>query len=240
MDLPYKLSRTRNGAKVLTINAKNTGLCFIQVIVRVGSLDEKAPEAEIAHFLEHINGSFTSTKFPRAKKVQEQIEKLGGEFNASVDEYETEFHIEGSVEFFPEFWDIFSNAFLDFVPDMSMFEKERNSMREELNDELNDQWIKFDERIMKALWGKHRASRTVKERLKTLNKLTIEDIEKFRQKYYIPRLITLVISADMSLEKSQKFGKELARSLPNRSGKIPKSLGALKHQKNRPRSSFCA
>ena len=112
-----------------------------------------------------------------------------------------------------------------------MLEKERNSMREELNDELNEQWIKLDEAVMKSLWGNHRAARTVKDRLKILNSLTIRDILRFRKKFYIPKLTTIVISADTPLQKSQDMARKLALALPNHTQSIPKPLAKIKPKK---------
>ena len=236
MDVPFKLIK-QNQTRILAINTPGNGLCYMEIIIKVGWFNETKKDYEISHFLEHLNGQFTSTKFPNVKNVLKMLDQMGASSNASTSMEETSFYIAGNVKFFDKLWEIFSESFRSFSIDNKSLENERNAIREELNEELNEQWIKLDEKLYKTLWGTNSMSRTVKERLASVNKLTRKNILKFREKFYIPSFMTIIISGDLDIKKSLKVGKTLANGLIKTS-KIPRTLSKFKLGKTRRRVVF--
>ena len=90
------LHKIRNGANLLLLRTPANKLCFLQIVVKVGSLNENMDQLEMAHLLEHLNGRFTSEKHPCGSINMQRISDNGGSLNASVSDYLSEFHIRRS------------------------------------------------------------------------------------------------------------------------------------------------
>ena len=69
-----------NGLTVLFYPKKGNSV-VVEVMVNVGSCHEKSNERGISHFLEHILFEGT-TKRASNKEISNEIERIGGDFNA--------------------------------------------------------------------------------------------------------------------------------------------------------------
>ena len=71
-----------NGLKVITIK-KDTKIASVNVGVSIGAMYEKLNEKGISHFIEHM--LFKGTTSRSNEKLNEELEYLGGEYNAYTD-----------------------------------------------------------------------------------------------------------------------------------------------------------
>ena len=94
----HKLS---NELEIMAIEKPNTSLFLIEMIVKVGSsvLFQNKDEIECAHFLEHFNARFTSTKYPDYKENIHKFDFNGITYNASTSDEETYIYIYGCFYF---------------------------------------------------------------------------------------------------------------------------------------------
>ena len=70
MDNKYSTHKLKNGMRILFIPMEKIELMYVQLVVNVGVDDEDVKKnLEAAHFLEHIFSTYTSKKYPDAKKV---------------------------------------------------------------------------------------------------------------------------------------------------------------------------
>ena len=80
-----------NGLKII-FEQKRGNSVVVQLQVNVGSNDEKPDERGLSHFLEHILFEGT-TKRPTNDLISNEIEKIGGDFNAYTTNERTCFYI---------------------------------------------------------------------------------------------------------------------------------------------------
>jgi len=74
--------KLKNGLRIITVKKPGT-LMAINLGIKSGALYEKENEKGISHFLEHM--LFTGTKNRSHAELNEEIEALGGDFNAYTD-----------------------------------------------------------------------------------------------------------------------------------------------------------
>lgn len=82
LNFDVKRHLLKNGLEVITIK-KDTKITSINLGVRVGSLYEDMKEKGISHFIEHM--LFKGTSNRNYEKLNDELEFLGGEYNAYTD-----------------------------------------------------------------------------------------------------------------------------------------------------------
>ena len=90
LKLDKNIAQLPNGMTVVTIK-KDTMLVAINVAVKIGSLYEKDEERGMCHFIEHM--MFKGTKERSNEVLNEELESLGGEYNAYTDYTSTVYSI---------------------------------------------------------------------------------------------------------------------------------------------------
>ena len=82
LNFDIKKSILKNGLKVITIK-KDTKIASVNVGVGIGAMYENLNEKGISHFIEHM--LFKGTSLRSNEKLNEELEYLGGEYNAYTD-----------------------------------------------------------------------------------------------------------------------------------------------------------
>ena len=82
LNFDIKKTVLENGLKVITIK-KDTKIASVNVGVSIGAMYEKLNEKGISHFIEHM--LFKGTTSRSNEKLNEELEYLGGEYNAYTD-----------------------------------------------------------------------------------------------------------------------------------------------------------
>ncbi len=192
--------RMQDGANAITIKTPSSGLCFFQILVRVGHKHETPKEYEIAHLLEHLNGRFTSSTYPSGSANLALISDLGASMNASVDDNLSEYHISGGSSCHSLLWDLLFQSYVDYVPDIDpeTLQNEKNAVREELAAIQSSPWINFEESMSEVLYPNTRLSVTVQQRLDNLPGITNTQLSQFRKEYYTSDRTTFIIAGDIS------------------------------------------
>ena len=107
----------------LPLSAQNTNIkkAFkIELILRIGGINEKTKELGLLHYLEHLMSFYTSTKDPDAKKNQQELNDLGCETNAFTGDDTCGYHIEGVKKNQDRLIELMLNNYIDPVIDKSI------------------------------------------------------------------------------------------------------------------------
>ena len=102
-----------NGIKVL-FEKKQGNAVVIQVMVKVGSNDEAKSERGISHFLEHMLFEGT-VKRPNNWEISNEIEKIGGDFNAYTTSERTCYYIKVLKKHFSTAVEILADIFQNSI-----------------------------------------------------------------------------------------------------------------------------
>ncbi len=185
-----------NGMTVLY--EKRPGNCVVvQVMVNVGSNNEKVEERGISHFLEHILFEGTPTR-PTNHLISNEIERVGGDFNAYTTSERTNFYVKVLAKHFElavaVLADILQNPL--FLPEA--IEKEKKIVLKEMtrvDDEPRyHQWLLLQE----SLFLKHPCRFPTHGSEKVIRGLTRETVEKYFKTHYTGANFTLAITGNVT------------------------------------------
>lgn len=174
----------------------------VEVMVKVGSNHELPEERGISHFLEHILFEGT-TKRPTNRDISNEIEKIGGDFNAYTTNERTCFHVKVLKKHFHKAVEILAEILQQPLFAEEHIEKEKNVVLKEI-DMVHDepsyyQWILLQQNLFKKTPCKYP---TYGDR-KVIKNLTPEQVRQYFQKHYTPNNMVVSIVGDISNWKKE-------------------------------------
>ena len=207
-DRQCKLEILPNGCKFLTVNVPKQ-LVYAQVLVNMGSDDEDQSTSGIAHFLEHMNAAFTSSKYPVASENRKTNDAAGTSSNAFTSFKTCGYHIEAHIDLAEKIFDMFVNSISDFKLDPSILEEEANAIKQELSMRyIDDAWYPFELKSYELCYPNHiRSIDTKLERANVDSLKNAQRLEDWRRKYYVPEALTFVIAGQDTDETYRKIVK---------------------------------
>jgi len=190
-----------NGLTVI-YKKKRGNSVVVEVMIKVGSNHEQKNERGISHFLEHILFEGTTTR-PTNKDVSNEIEKIGGDFNAYTSNEKTCFYIKVLKKHFKIAVDVLADILQNPLFKETDIKKEKNVVIKEI-DMVNDepkyhQWIL----LQKLLFDKHPCRFPTYGDKKVIKNLTRQKLIKFFKKYYVPNNMVISIVGDVSNWKKE-------------------------------------
>ncbi len=186
---------TINGLKVLH-ERKPGNTVVVQVSVGVGSNQEELHERGISHFLEHLLFEGT-VKRPSNELISNEIETIGGEFNAYTTNERTCFYVRVLKKHFAKAVEILADIMQNPLFKEEHITKEKNIVLKEI-DMMHDepsyyQWIMLQNNI----FTKHPARNPTYGDRKIIKGLTREKVVAFYDKHYHANNMTLSIVGEV-------------------------------------------
>jgi predicted Zn-dependent peptidase len=185
----------KNGLTVI-YEPRKSNVVAIEVLIKVGSSNEKENERGISHFIEHMLFEGTK-KRPTNKDIANEIEKIGGDLNAYTSNERTCFYIKVLKKHFDIALDVLADILQNPLFNEKEIEKEKNVVCKEI-DLVNDepryyQWILFQ----KNLFEKHPTKYPTYGKKKIVKGLTLEKIKSYYEQNYIPNNMVISIVGDI-------------------------------------------
>tara|TARA_Y100000310_G_scaffold89923_1_gene87046 strand:- start:12448 stop:13635 length:1188 start_codon:yes stop_codon:yes gene_type:complete len=209
-----------NGLKV--IHKKKPGnVVVVQVMVKVGSNDELPTERGISHFLEHILFEGTSNRSTN-KEISNEIERIGGDFNAYTSNERTCFYIRVLKKHYTKAVEILADILQNSLFKHEHVKKEINIVLKEI-DMVHDepgyyQWIL----LQKSLFQKHPCKNPTYGDKEIIKKLTREKVMTYYKKHYVPNNMVISVVGDV-----KDWKQEICRRFTFSKGRVAK----LQYQK---------
>lgn len=191
LNFDVKRHKLNNGLDVITIK-KETQIASINIGIKVGALYENINEKGISHFIEHA--LFKGTKTRNDEELNDQLEALGGEYNAYTDYDATVYTISCLIEEFKNGVELLSDMIINPGFDKDEIEKERGVILSEIRtskDDLEDFSFK---KVNEVAFNKSALKYDVTGFDENVKRFTRDDILEYYNKYYTPEnsLITIV------------------------------------------------
>jgi predicted Zn-dependent peptidase len=218
-----------NGLTVL-FYPRPTGLTAqLSVGIKYGSSDDSKENAGRAHFLEHMIVGGSQERI----KLHNQIEHLGGCSNLeSSDEYTlcTVDIFSGKIA---QASKILSRLLYDMSFEREKLELERKVILNEIAEADDNPRDKVTETLLKCLFKHHPVRNPVLGSKKTVNQLTLGDIEKAHQNYYTPQHMILILTGNFSTNDA----KTVLQDFQNRINSNSQPKQNNKNEKNTPKKT---
>ncbi len=213
-----------NGATVIVEPIEDRPLA-LGVWVRVGSRDEPAHLAGMAHFIEHM--VFKGTTHRTAFQISEEVDAMGGYINAMTHKEYTLFHI----DVLPTHLEAALDIVADLVKNPRFAEedirKEQGVVLEEIRMTEDNPQEKVFDLFVERIWDhQHPMARPVLGRAETVRRFDRAGLVDFHRYYHAQNLI-VTAAGDVSPQRVMEavrrvFGEvEPAEPLPPRSAPRP-------------------
>ena len=189
-----------NGLEILTIK-KDTQISSINIGIKVGAMYESMDEKGISHFIEHM--LFKGTKKRNNEELNEELEALGGEYNAYTDYDATVYTISCLSEELKNAVALLSDMVTSSVFDEEELEKERGVILAEIRtskDDIEDlSFTKVNEIAFVNSPLRYDVT-GIEDKVKNF---TQKDIKRFYEKYYTPKNALITIVSSMEHEEAR-------------------------------------
>ena len=191
-----------NGLEIIYEN-KNNNSVVVQVMIKVGSNDEKEDERGISHFLEHILFEGTTNRSTN-QEISNEIEKIGGEFNAC-------FYIKVLKKHFSNAVDILADILQNPLFNEKHISKEKNIVLKEI-DMVHDepsyyQWVL----LQKNLFKKHPCKNPTYGDVNIIKSLTKKKVNAFFRKHYVPNNMVISVVGNVKNWKKEIENKFISK-----------------------------
>lgn len=204
-----KILKLNNGIKLLLLPINDTKLVNISVTILLGNNHETIKTYGLTHYIEHLLARFTSLKYKNHSIIAKKLYDLGANSNAYVDNYKTNFYIEGLYKDIECFFDILSNTFKNYHIDKNIMLQEKSAVRNEITNYINNNYYQFYIEINKFLYKKNYKIFDWNEDIKVLKKINIKKIYKFiNEKILYNNMIISVTFNKKKLNKTKKLIKK--------------------------------
>ncbi|MBU3206215.1 insulinase family protein [Clostridium algidicarnis] len=189
----------QNGLRVITIK-KDTQIMSIQVGVKIGSMYETIEEKGISHFIEHM--LFKGTKFRDNETLNNDLEFLGGEYNAYTDYKSTVYSISALEEEITNSLDLLSDMVMNSTFPLDEIERERGVILSEIKGSLDDVENLSFKKLNEIAFDNSPLKWEVSGDEKNINSFNRENLIDFYNKFYTPKNAIIVMVSSLPHEEA--------------------------------------
>ena len=184
-----------NGLEILTIK-KDTQIASINLGVKVGSIYESLEEKGISHFIEHM--LFKGTNKRNNEELNDELESLGGEYNAYTDYNSTVYTISCLSEELENACILLGDMITSSNFPEEEIERERGVILAEMRTSKDDIEDLSFKRVNEVAFNSSPLRYDVTGLEEVVKGFKRDDIKRFYNKYYTPKnsLITMVSSME--------------------------------------------
>src|SRR4051812_34352978 len=179
------------GLRVITEHVPGVRSATVGLWVGVGSRDEPISVAGAAHYLEHL--LFKGTTNRGAAQIAEEIDAVGGEFNAFTVKEHTCYYAQVLDEDLPLAMDLVTDVVFEALCADSDVETERSVVLEEIAMRDDDPEDLLHETFVGAILGDHALGRPVLGTEESIIGMSASALRGFyKRRYTMPRMVLAV------------------------------------------------
>ncbi|MDQ6748777.1 MAG: insulinase family protein [Candidatus Dormibacteraeota bacterium] len=208
-----QITRLDNGLTVLTVRTGGTGSTSAMLFVGAGSRYETREVAGTAHFLEHLFFKGTPRR-PTTLEIATEIDSLGCRFNAFTSEEYTAYYVKGAEEYTERTVDVIADMLRNALIPKEEIDRERGVVLEEMKMYEDNPQAKVFRLMGEAMYGDTPLGWGVLGFPEVITSVTREQILAYRQRFYAPGRMTLVISGNADHEQNLRLADRYFADLP--------------------------
>lgn len=195
-----------NGMRVLLQRSVSAPVVACNVWVGVGSADETADEAGLAHVHEHM--LFKGTQRRKVGELAREIEAAGGHINAFTSFDQTCYYVVMSSRFVETGLDILADAVQNSSFDADELERELEVIQEEIKRGRDNPSREASLKLFETAYRAHPYRLPVIGTSESVDSFKREDVCAFFKKHYVPENMTLVLAGDFEVDQARELVEE--------------------------------
>ena len=219
-----------NGLEVILIPNDRAPVVTNMIWYKVGAADEPMGLSGMAHYFEHLMFKGTDTLAPG--EFSRTVKKLGGNDNAFTGQDFTAYFQTIASEHLDKMLAMEADRMLNLKVPPEHFKSEKKVVLEERRQRTeNDPKGLFYEQLRSALFVNHPYGTPTIGWMDEIEKYEWADVKVFYDTWYAPNNATIIISGDVSIEKTRPliekhFGALEPKEIPSRvRPNVPKAIG---------------
>ncbi len=197
----YKKTTLPNGLRIITAPMKNTQTVTVLVMVGVGSRYESEKEAGLSHFIEHMFFKGTQ-KRPETLSIAEELDSVGGEFNAFTWKDKTGYYAKVDAKHFAVALDVVSDIYLHSKLDEKEIEKERGTIIQELNMYEDMPMRTIYDVFEELLYDGNSLGRIIVGSKKNISSFQRKDFVDYMNRFYVANDTVVAIAGNFDEKKA--------------------------------------
>lgn len=217
------LRKLSNGITVVIETMPYLRSAAFGIWVKVGSGDENDKNNGISHIIEHM--LFKGTKSRTAKKIADDMARIGGDINAYTSKECTSFYAVTLDEHLPVAIEILGDMLKNSLLDEKALNKEKGVIIEEIDMYDDSPEDLVHEMLQMKIWGDHPLGFQISGTKKNVKAITREEIISFMDKYYVGENMVISVAGnfieDEIFEVIEKNFAELPKGERNNGGLPP-------------------
>ncbi len=179
----YNKTTLKNGLRILTIPMNGTQTATVMIMVGVGSRFEKSKQAGLSHFIEHMLFKGTE-KRPTAQSISEELDAIGGEFNAFTAKDKTAYYAKVDSRHLEKALDVISDIFLNSKLEQEEIKKESGTILQELSMYEDEPRRSVGDELERLLYGESAMGLSIVGNKKTIQAFKRKDFVSYMKEYY--------------------------------------------------------
>ncbi|PCI30464.1 hypothetical protein COB52_01575 [Candidatus Kaiserbacteria bacterium] len=230
--MKFQTHTLKNGLKVLLSPSSGEGSVTIMAMTGTGSRYESEKENGISHFLEHM--VFKGSKnYPNMKSIAEELDGVGGMFNAFTGKDHTAYYSKVDKRHFETAFNVVSDIFLNPKFPAAEIKREKGTIIEEINMYKDIPVRNVLDDADETIFGKDNPlGRTIIGSKKNILAFTRKDFVTYFEKNYVAGNSAICITGSFSEKKALSMAKKTFANM--RVGDVPRHEEYV-HEQNSPR-----
>ena len=218
--MKHKKTTLKNGLKIITAPMRETQTVTVMVMIGVGSRYESEKEAGLSHFIEHMFFKGTQ-KRPTTLMISEELESIGGEFNAFTAKDKTMYYVKVDAKHIGTAMDVLSDMYLNSKMEEEEIKKEKGTIIQEINMYEDFPMRKVEEVFEEMLYPKNNLGREIAGSKKTVSSFRRQDFLSYMKKFYVANDTVVAVAGNFDEKKIIKeIGKYFSKMLTGKKTKI--------------------
>ena len=187
---PKKL---KNGMSVILVPQKGASSMTLLVLTRVGSRYETRDISGGSHFIEHLMFKGTK-KRPDTQDISRELDRYGAEYNAYTDKDVTGYYIKMDASKTELAVDMLHDMLFHSKYDAKEMDRERGVILEEINMYEDSPTRHVDDLLEEVFFPESTLGWNIAGTRDTVKSMTREALVKYRDAYYVPERMTVVVA----------------------------------------------
>ncbi|MDQ7814657.1 MAG: pitrilysin family protein [Patescibacteria group bacterium] len=192
-----KVHTLKNGMSAILVPQKGAESMTLFVLVKVGSRYETRAINGASHFIEHLMFKGTE-KRPNTEIISRELDRYGAEYNAYTDKDITAYYIKMDAAKTTLAVDMLYDMLFHSKYDPEEIERERGVIIEEINMYEDNPRMHVDDLVEEALFPDSTLGWNIAGPRETIRKVSREELIAYRDAYYIPKRMTVVMAGKVS------------------------------------------
>lgn len=201
-----------NGLKTLYLPRDEVRSVTFLVLIGAGSRYETDKDAGLSHFLEHMFFKGTTTR-PSTKQIAEELDNVGGEFNAFTGEEYTGYYVKVASSHLATGADVVADILQNPLFPEEEIEKERGVIMEEYKMYTDLPMRHVQHLWQKAQFGKHPLGRRIDGTMESVSTKHRKDFLRYTKKHYHTKNALVIVAGKFDQAKATNQLKKLFQSL---------------------------